>query len=113
MNFTSKFPRAKDYSKLSSIHEAFPHLKEVNDPNFNIESISSDAHFYILRSSNDDNIHKVKRKISMVYSTRPSSIKPGQVLPVEKIYSERLGMSSLNKAKPLKSTYFSGFLLIF
>jgi hypothetical protein len=58
MNFTSKFPRAKDYSKLPSIIEAFPHLKGVNDVNFDINKISSDAHFYILRSSNDDNIHK-------------------------------------------------------
>jgi hypothetical protein len=56
--FTTKFPRAKDYSNPQSISEAFPHLKQVNDPEFDIESISPDAHFYILRSSNDDNIHK-------------------------------------------------------
>jgi hypothetical protein len=56
--FTTKFPRAKDYSNPQSISEAFPHLKQVNDPEFDIESISSDAQFYILRSSNDDNIHK-------------------------------------------------------
>jgi hypothetical protein len=56
--FTSKFPRAKDYSNAQSITEGFPHLSKVNDADFDIESISEDAHFYILRSSNDDNIHK-------------------------------------------------------
>jgi len=56
--FTSNFPRAKDYSNLKSIVQAFPHLESINDPNFNTDTISSDAHFYILRSSNDDNIHK-------------------------------------------------------
>lgn len=56
--FTSNFPRASDYSNVQSIVEAFPHLKDCNNPEFDIESISNDAVFYILRSSNDDNIHK-------------------------------------------------------
>lgn len=56
--FTTQFPRAKDYSNMNSIVEAFPHLQKLNDSEFDLESIPSDAHFYILRSSNDDNIHK-------------------------------------------------------
>jgi hypothetical protein len=57
--YTSNFPRAKDYSNLKSITQVFPHLEKINDPNFDIDNISPNAHFYILRSSNDDNIHKV------------------------------------------------------
>ena len=39
--------------------ETFPHLENINDSNFDHESISSEAQFYVLRSGNDDNIHKV------------------------------------------------------
>jgi hypothetical protein len=56
--FNTKFPSAKDYTDLQSIIEAFPHLTGLNDPEFDVEKISPDAQFYILRSSNDDNIHK-------------------------------------------------------
>jgi hypothetical protein len=38
--------------------EAFPDLEALNDLGLDIDKISSNAHFYILRSSNDDNIHK-------------------------------------------------------
>lgn len=55
----SNFPRARDYNDESSIIETFPHLKGFNDPNFNIDSVESDDYFFIMRSSNDDNIHKV------------------------------------------------------
>ena len=57
--FSTKFPRARNYHSIQSIAEAFPHLQTLNDANFDIESISSNAQFYILRSVNDDNIHKV------------------------------------------------------
>jgi len=56
--FTNKFPRAGDYFNFQSLLETFPHLQGLNDPFFDIESVSPDAHFYIMRSSNDDNIHK-------------------------------------------------------
>jgi len=58
VSFSKSFPRAQDYSSQESILKAFPHLQGVNDPNFCQNSISNNAHFYILRSSNDDNIHK-------------------------------------------------------
>jgi len=56
--FTTEFPRATDYLNFQALLEAFPHLQNLNDPFFDIEAISPDAHFYIMRSSNDDNIHK-------------------------------------------------------
>jgi len=58
--YSSKFPRASTYSTQQTIVEAFPHLENVNDSNFDVESISPNAQFYILRSGNDDNIHKVR-----------------------------------------------------
>ena len=58
--FANKFPRAQDYSNEQVLAETFPHLANVNDANFDLESISPNAQFYIMRSGNDDNIHKVK-----------------------------------------------------
>ena len=52
-------PRAKNYKSDASIKEAFPHLKDINDPNFNLESLSNDAKFFLMTSNNDDDIHKV------------------------------------------------------
>jgi len=57
--FSQDFPRAKSYVELPLIIDAFPHLKELNNPEFDVESISPNAQFYMMRSSNDDNIHKV------------------------------------------------------
>jgi len=56
--YSTKFPRASTYSTQQAITEAFPHLENVNDSSFDVESISPNAQFYILRSGNDDNIHK-------------------------------------------------------
>lgn len=56
--FQTNFPRAADYSTLKGIVEGFPHLEKVNDSNFNVEEVTSNAKFFIMRSSNDDNIHK-------------------------------------------------------
>lgn len=57
--FSTKFPRAKDYNDHQVLTEVFSHLENINDPNFDVESISPNAQFYIMRSGNDDNIHKV------------------------------------------------------
>lgn len=57
--FSTKFPRANNYNSEQSIIETFPQLEGVNDINFDYESISPEAQFYVLRSGNDDNIHKV------------------------------------------------------
>lgn len=55
--FTNEFPRAKNYNSLESIGEAFPHLKDVNK-NFDEKNISN-ARCFVMRSNNDDDIHKV------------------------------------------------------
>jgi hypothetical protein len=69
--FSTKFPRAKDYNNIKSITETFPTLEKINDPNFAVENISPDAHFYILRSSNDDNIHKAIKY--QIWSSPPAN----------------------------------------
>jgi len=56
--YENGFPTAKDYESKESIIKAFPHLKGHNNPEFDVNAISSNAHFYVMRSSNDDNIHK-------------------------------------------------------
>jgi len=61
--YANKFPRAQDYSNELVVKEVFPHLTNTNDPNFDLESISPNARFYIMRSGNDDNIHKVCIKV--------------------------------------------------
>jgi len=51
-------------------------LKGINNPEFELETISSDAHFYILRSSNDDNIHKaIKYQVWTSTSAGKSALK--------------------------------------
>jgi hypothetical protein len=57
-SFYTKFPRAADYTNQESIVEAFPHLESMNNVNFDLSTVSDNAHFYIMRSSNDDNVHK-------------------------------------------------------
>lgn len=59
-SYQTDFPRAENYNSYFSIIETFPHLEGINDPNFDFESISPEAQFYIIRSGCDDNIHKVK-----------------------------------------------------
>lgn len=56
--FNNMFPRANHYMSQEGILEQFPHLRNVNDPNFDMSSIPENAQFYVMRSSNDDNIHK-------------------------------------------------------
>jgi hypothetical protein len=53
------FPYAQNYQSMESIAEAFPHLKSVNDPNcINLKNIKN-AYSFVIRSNNDDDIHKV------------------------------------------------------
>jgi len=67
--FSTKFPRASDYLNHEAVTEVFPHLEKVNSPDFDIESISPNAQFYIMRSGNDDNIHKAIKY--HIWSTTP------------------------------------------
>lgn len=47
-----------NYDDIHAIRDHFECLREVNDSKFRVDSIK-DAEFYIIRSSNDDDIHKV------------------------------------------------------
>lgn len=58
--FSTTFPRAKDYYSQESILETFPELEGLNNYEFDLSTVPDHARFYILRSSNDDNIHKVQ-----------------------------------------------------
>jgi len=58
VSFNTTFPRAKDYYSQESILETFPQLEGINNYEFDVNSIPDHARFYVLRSSNDDNIHK-------------------------------------------------------
>lgn len=58
--FAAEFPRALDYSNEEEIMKALPHYKEINSSGFDPDKIAH-AHFFILRSTNDDDIHKVIR----------------------------------------------------
>lgn len=46
------------YKDVKAIKEKFECLKDINDPNFKTDKIK-DAEFFILRSSTDDDFHKV------------------------------------------------------
>jgi len=56
--FESDFPRALDYSNEEQIMNALSHYKEINSSGFDPDKIAH-AHFFIMRSTNDDDIHKV------------------------------------------------------
>ena len=60
--FETDFPRALDYSDEEQIAKALPHYKEINSSAFDPDKIAH-AHFFILRSTNDDDIHKVSQYI--------------------------------------------------
>lgn len=48
-----------DYQDLKAIKEKFESLRDLHDPKFKPENIK-DADFFIIRSSNDDDFHKVE-----------------------------------------------------
>ena len=57
--FKSKFPRLAQYEDEDKISKYFPTtLKDVNSEFLDVEAIKEPI-FYILRSTNDENIHKV------------------------------------------------------
>lgn len=59
--FKNKFPRLKNYENEDEIREAFKTtLDNVNDESFDPEAAKNGA-FFILRSTNDENIHKVAK----------------------------------------------------
>jgi len=76
-----KIPRASNYKSDSTIAEAFPHLKEINNPSFTLDDITPDAKFFFMRSSNDDDIHK-SIKYERWSSTAPCNQK------LEKAYTQ-------------------------
>lgn len=48
-----------DYSDLKVVKEKFESLRDLHDPKFRPDYIK-DADFFIIRSSNDDDFHKVE-----------------------------------------------------
>jgi len=62
LNYTFKhdFQRLNDYNDQSKIKEKFHSLKGMNEPNFDL-SHYKDAAFFIMRSSNYDDIHKAMK----------------------------------------------------
>lgn len=53
------FPFVKDYEDKNQISKIFPKLLNINNPNY-IENNKIDlAYFVILKSTNDDDLHKV------------------------------------------------------
>lgn len=73
-NFQNEFPRAEDYDKNKCIHEALPHLKSINSLDFDVSKVGN-AYFFIVRSTNDDDIHK-----AIKYQIWASSVKNNQIL---------------------------------
>lgn len=67
--FTNEFPRAKNYNSMESIIEAFPHLGDVNKNTLDIQSIKN-ARCFVMRSNNDDDIHKVLFFVFMLLITK-------------------------------------------
>jgi hypothetical protein len=68
------YHEAKNYNDWESIFQAFPHLKQVNahqegEPEQNVSGI-------VIRSANDDNVHKV-----FIILCRPLSTAFGPPLP--------------------------------
>jgi hypothetical protein len=57
---TMNIPMASldNYKDIKAVKEKFECLKDINDPSFKPEK-TKDAEFFILRSSNDDDFHKV------------------------------------------------------
>ena len=48
----------QDYNDINAIKENFECLRDLHDPKFRFDTLK-DADFYIIRSSNDDDFHKV------------------------------------------------------
>ena len=78
-NFGNAWPylEAKNYSDWDSILQVFPHLKNIN-PNEHIHS--NNVNGIVIRSANDDNVHKVS-----ILLARPSSTASGPRRPKTKI----------------------------
>jgi len=56
--FSTVFPRVDDYFNMETVLATFPHFEKINDFGFDLSKVSEHAQFYVLRCSNDDNIHK-------------------------------------------------------
>ena len=57
--FMTNFPRATNYSNMADINKSFPNLKYVNSETFDYKRVNY-ADFYVIKSTNDDDVHKVR-----------------------------------------------------
>lgn len=81
--YTERFPyvEAENYNHINSIVAAFPHLKNINQQ---IDWASkSNVIGIVIRSANDDNVHKVKnkllRQLSMGFGRQLLKIGPSSI----------------------------------
>lgn len=72
--FNKEYVSVNDYKDVDKIRGSFPACSSLNDPNFDVDSIKK-AEFFILRSSNDDNLHK-----AIKYGIWASSFRNSQTL---------------------------------
>lgn len=56
-NYVKEFISIENYSDFDAIKKAFPACSNFNNDNFDPETIKK-AEFYIIRSTNDDDLHK-------------------------------------------------------
>ena len=52
------YTEAKNYSDWDSIFQSFPHLKQINSANEEQNDLNVSG--IVIRSANDDNVHKVR-----------------------------------------------------
>ena len=57
-NLNFQYIQLKDYSNINNIRNQFPSCKNLN-AYIDMETISKHTKFYIIRSNNDEDIHKV------------------------------------------------------
>ena len=57
--YMTNFPRATNYGNMADITKSFPNLKYVNSETFDYKRVNY-ADFYVIKSTNDDDVHKVR-----------------------------------------------------
>jgi len=57
-SYVKEFVSIDDYSEPEKIRKAFPSCANYNDPNYGVQQLKK-AEFFIIRSTNDDDLHKV------------------------------------------------------
>lgn len=72
--FKKDFPRLGDYKNMETLRAKFESLSEVNNQAFNPDTVQN-AIFFVIKSTNDDDIHK-----AIKYGLWTSSQKNNEIL---------------------------------